>query len=245
MPCLELSPAALRLIALIPGCDRAEECEIVRVIEAIVNYHEKAGRRDCGELPETPEGLSRYGKAAYEACIADDERGIERYWKVARVERGEPDTNRGDQVHPGGEAVHPGGVPGRTINKEINNKEIEEEILNISDIQQPSDASRNESSPVVKKEASTGAKQHKPRFTPPTVEEVRTYCRERNNTVDPERFVDHYNSNGWMVGKNHMKDWKAAVRTWEQNQKGGNRSGYSGGNSARDSVPWQRDLYER
>ena len=55
-----------------------------------------------------------------------------------------------------------------------------------------------------------------PRFRPPTVEEVEAYCFERNNRVDPERFVDFYASNGWKVGKNPMKDWKAAVRTWER-----------------------------
>lgn len=55
-------------------------------------------------------------------------------------------------------------------------------------------------------------------FTPPTIEEVREYCQERCNNVDPEHFVDFYASKGWMVGKNRMKDWKACVRTWEQNQ---------------------------
>lgn len=61
---------------------------------------------------------------------------------------------------------------------------------------------------------------HKPskRFTPPTVEQVQEYCWERGNCVDPQRFVDYYTSNGWMVGKNKMKDWKAAVRTWEQKE---------------------------
>ena len=58
------------------------------------------------------------------------------------------------------------------------------------------------------------------RFSPPTVEQVREYCWERGNNVDSQRFVDYYSSNGWMVGKNKMKDWKAAVRTWEQNDKG-------------------------
>ena len=53
-------------------------------------------------------------------------------------------------------------------------------------------------------------------FKPPTVEEVRNYCCERMNTVDAEAFVDFYESKGWMVGKNKMKDWKAAVRTWEK-----------------------------
>ena len=56
------------------------------------------------------------------------------------------------------------------------------------------------------------------RFTPPSVEQVTEYCKERNNNVDPQSFVDFYTAKGWMVGKNKMRDWKAAVRTWEQNR---------------------------
>ena len=54
------------------------------------------------------------------------------------------------------------------------------------------------------------------RFTPPTVEEVAAYCGERNNRIDPQTFVDFYESKGWVVGKSKMKDWKAAIRTWEK-----------------------------
>ena len=54
-------------------------------------------------------------------------------------------------------------------------------------------------------------------FIPPTVEEVKAYCDERNNGIDAECFVDFYQSKNWMVGKNKMKDWKAAIRTWERN----------------------------
>lgn len=54
------------------------------------------------------------------------------------------------------------------------------------------------------------------RFVPPTVEQVKAYCAERKNSVDAERFVNYYDSNGWKVGKNPMKDWKAAIRTWER-----------------------------
>lgn len=54
------------------------------------------------------------------------------------------------------------------------------------------------------------------KFLQPTVEEIRDYCRTRGNCVDAERFYDYYASNGWKVGKNPMKDWKAAVRTWER-----------------------------
>jgi len=58
------------------------------------------------------------------------------------------------------------------------------------------------------------------RFSPPTLEEVQAYCIERGNNVDAQHFVDHYTSNGWLVGKNKMRDWKAAVRTWEKNNYG-------------------------
>ncbi len=54
------------------------------------------------------------------------------------------------------------------------------------------------------------------RFIPPTLEQITQYCTERNNLVDPVRFFNFYQSKGWMVGKNKMKDWKAAVRTWEK-----------------------------
>lgn len=59
-------------------------------------------------------------------------------------------------------------------------------------------------------------------FTPPTVDEVKAYCIERGNTIDPESFIDFYESKGWMVGRNKMKDWKAAIRTWEKHDNGGN-----------------------
>lgn len=62
------------------------------------------------------------------------------------------------------------------------------------------------------------------RFTPPTPEEVREYCRERGNSVDPDRFCDFYAGKGWMIGKNPMEDWKAVVRTWEKEDEEKQRS---------------------
>lgn len=61
-------------------------------------------------------------------------------------------------------------------------------------------------------------------FIPPTVDEVREYCIARSNGIDAERFVDHYQSVGWVVGKSKMKDWKAAVRTWEKRNSNQQRS---------------------
>lgn len=70
----------------------------------------------------------------------------------------------------------------------------------------------------INKETTLKGSKEKPlaRFTPPTVEEVAAYCRERGNNVNAQRFVDFYAAKGWKIGQNPMKDWKAAVRTWEQ-----------------------------
>lgn len=59
-------------------------------------------------------------------------------------------------------------------------------------------------------------KRERKRFTPPKLEEVEAYCRERQNGIDAAKFVDYYEAVGWKVGKQPMKDWKAAVRTWER-----------------------------
>ena len=58
-------------------------------------------------------------------------------------------------------------------------------------------------------------------FAAPTIEQVRAYCAERRIYIDPVEFVEHYTSNGWMVGRVKMKDWRATVRTWERRRKQG------------------------
>jgi hypothetical protein len=59
-------------------------------------------------------------------------------------------------------------------------------------------------------------------FQIPSLQEISVYCQQRKNQINPQLFIDHYIANGWMVGKNKMKDWKAAIRTWEKNDFGGN-----------------------
>lgn len=77
------------------------------------------------------------------------------------------------------------------------------------------------------------------RFQPPKLEEVEAYCLERGNSVDAQRWYDYYTANGWQVGKNHMKDWKAAVRTWERN-------GYSQKQNAGDGMTAaERSFYSK
>ena len=89
--------------------------------------------------------------------------------------------------------------------KNDNNDKNEKNVKNIYNIALVKD--EQESSPKAK------------RFVKPTYEEVDAYCCQRNNTVDAQAFIDFYDSKGWKVGNTPMKDWKAAVRTWERSRK--------------------------
>ena len=71
------------------------------------------------------------------------------------------------------------------------------------------------------------------RFAPPTLAEIKAYIAEKGFCVDAERFLDYYTANGWMVGKNKMKDWKAAVRNWERQDK---NTGGKGGKTHEEIV---------
>ena len=77
------------------------------------------------------------------------------------------------------------------------------------------------------------------RFVKPTLSEIEQYCIERNNNVNAEQFFDYYESNGWKVGKNSMKDWEAAVRTWERSEY---RKPNSKKNSKEDAINVVKEL---
>ena len=78
-------------------------------------------------------------------------------------------------------------------------------------------------------------------FKKPTLEEVQAYCQERKNNVDAEKWLDYYTANGWKVGKNSMKDWRAAVRTWEK----GTISAPASRKTADDDAAYWADLERR
>ena len=90
------------------------------------------------------------------------------------------------------------------------------------------------------KKGGAGGKHSGKRFTKPTVEDIRSYCTERDNGVDAQRFYDFYESKGWLIGKNPMKDWKAAVRTWEQRN---GRTEYTP--RGQTTLPAQESVYEQ
>lgn len=87
-------------------------------------------------------------------------------------------------------------------NIDIDNLEDTKEDIDIEPVQAPS----------------IDVKRRPKKFAPPTVEEVRSYCEERNNGIDPQYFLDYYEARGWELSKGRkVKDWKACVRTWERN----------------------------
>lgn len=149
----------------------------------------------------------------------------------AKAEAAEQEGTKGTSVHSVQQTEQEGTK--RTDNDNVNdtvtvnvneNVNVNDNVINFNNI--------GNSDELQKKKRST-------RFVPPTVEEVAAYCQERKNSVNPETFVDFYTAKGWMVGKNKMKDWKSAVRTWERSRQNEKRQTvttedyYSG-----DQVPW-------
>lgn len=92
-------------------------------------------------------------------------------------------------------------------------------IISITNYCQYQDSDKQTTSKRQAKRQQLYNKQENNIFKPPTVEEVKAYCKERGNGIDAERFVDWYESKGWLVGTNKMKSWKATVRTWESRRK--------------------------
>ena len=99
---------------------------------------------------------------------------------------------------------------------DLNNSEVVQVWNELCGI--PSDGIPNNGIPSIGKDrlGQDSKEEKRKRFTPPTVDEVSAYCRERHNSINPEQFCDFYASKGWKVGQNPMRDWKAAVRTWEK-----------------------------
>lgn len=111
--------------------------------------------------------------------------------------------------------------------------EIKEKFstLSLNENDNENDNDNDSTSPVRAPYEPRTEKSQSKKFVPPTVEQVRQYCQERKNGIDAEAFVDHYLSVGWKINKSPMKDWKAAVRTWERRNKNNESGGNGNGNT--------------
>lgn len=104
---------------------------------------------------------------------------------------------------------------------ETDRTNVQTNLRQISDKSTPEIEIELEKDIEIEKEIDSSAKStttKRKRFEKPTLSQITQYCLERNNNVNAEQFYDYYESNGWKVGKNSMKDWKACVRTWERNE---------------------------
>ena len=107
-------------------------------------------------------------------------------------------------------------------------KEIEKEIEKELEIEKETESdaekelfpeSQTVAAAVPETTTTTGSRKKGTAFSRPTLEEIRNYCMHRGSTVSAEQFYDYYEANGWNIGKHPMRDWKAALRTWERHEK--------------------------
>lgn len=115
-----------------------------------------------------------------------------------------------------------GGIP-PTFEEWRSISDIERNQLISTDIERyPTSTSTLTSTSTSKEDMVADKPPTRHKFSPPTVDEVKMYCQEQGYSVDAERFVSYYESNGWMVGRNKMKNWQAAVRNWNGKEQKGN-----------------------
>lgn len=125
---------------------------------------------------------------------------------------------------------------------ETDRTNVQTNLRQISDKSTPEIEIELEKDIEIEKEIDSSAKStttKRKRFEKPTLSQITQYCLERNNCVNAEQFYDYYESNGWKVGKNAMKDWKACVRTWERN---GYDKPIKKKNNKQDTLNDMRDL---
>ena len=127
---------------------------------------------------------------------------------------------------------------------ETDRTNVQTKVREISEKSPPEIEIELEKEIKIEKEIDSSAKStttKRKRFEKPTLSEIEQYCIERKNNVNAEHFFDYYESNGWKVGKNSMKDWKAAVRTWERSEY---RKLNSKKNSKEDAINVVKELME-
>ena len=172
--------------------------------EAISEIEDKALRMDCFNA------IVKYGLYGIEP--EDDNPMVQMVFKLVKPQL-DANNKRYENGRKGAEFGKLGGRP-RKIPIGDNDKNPLGVSSDTPNVNVNVNVNDNVNENVKDKKEKSGTKTT--RFTPPTVDEVREYCNERQNQVDANRFVDFYASKGWKVGSQSMKDWKACVRTWER-----------------------------
>jgi hypothetical protein len=101
----------------------------------------------------------------------------------------------------------------------LKNQDMDYQDMENQDIDFKAQLNTNKVNTNISKYLNNKKEIYKEKFKKPTLDEVKEYCEKRSNGIDPQEFIDFYESKGWYVGKNKMVDWQASVRTWERNRK--------------------------
>ena len=168
---------------------KLERRELIRQLSPETAVNVLLACWDFLETGEKPAGLSPIESVAFASFMPDMDEAWERY--LTRISSG---AKGGRHKKPYG-SICPHTAPYGT--EEETEPEVEEDTKRVYRADKPP----------------------RSRFVPPTVEQVRAYCIERGNGIDAAAFVDFYAARGWMLNKTKMKDWRAAVRTWERREQ--------------------------
>lgn len=169
---------------------------------------------ESGELSE----LSDRADMAFSFIAEQMGRDLEK-WEKTRQKRIEAGRKGGkqNQANQANATFAKQSQANQAVNVDVNvndNVNVNVNDINIIDNIKGGTGGKDKLSPTSPKSKTT-------KFVKPPIEEITAYCHERNNNVDANKFYDYYESNGWHVGKNPMKDWKAAIRTWERKENYG------------------------
>lgn len=140
-------------------------------------------------------------------------------YEVPRVEKSDaekPDPEKPDPEKPDPEKPD-------AEKSDMENPEVEEPEVEELDLEKEGQLNTDISNTFLSSKKNKESKPSQAVFLPPTLEEVRAYCIERKNGIDPQRFLDYYTSTGWMVGRTKLYDWRAKIRTWESSERQGGK----------------------
>ena len=182
---------------------------------AIIEYGITGETTECGEVVSVAMELIKPQIEANNQRYINGKKGAEHGIKGGRPKKENPTET------PKKPLKNPTETPNVNVNDNVNDnisfleKKKQKSDVVVSDLENENSESHLETIQTPKEQSGGGRK----RFAIPTPEEVQAYCDERKNGISGQQFCDFYSSKGWRVGSQPMKDWKAAVRTWEIRRK--------------------------
>lgn len=191
-----------------------------------------------GELPEM-DGMVRM---AFSFARAQIDRDAEQYQKTVEAKR--------EAGRKGGEAKAKNAVA-----KSSKASTAKNDVANLHDNDNDTDTDTDTDNDTVddtvtdtdnalkEKPSYEGKKKSRSAFAPPTPDDVRAYCQQHDYDIDAQYFCDFYAKKGWMVGKNKMRDWQAAVRNWVRNNDSGGKK-QSSGSAYIDAIHNRMDVVD-